>query len=261
LHRQNQLKYTRGGLIEIMYNKHLVITSITLRNSPFWTVHPYDSEDVEITNVKISAPSDSPNTDGIDPDSARNVVISNCDISVGDDNIAIKSGIDYCGRQYNKPSENITISNCVFGSGHGISIGSEMSGGVRNVYFRDSVIKGTQSGPRIKTQRGRGGIVENIYYNNITISGSGVTNGIFITMLYDKGANPQTNATATPIFRNIHITDVHGNCTNAGQLVCLPEAPCKGFTLNNVNLAYSKAAFECSNVAGTATNVKPSVCF
>jgi len=261
LHRQNLLNYTRGGLIEIMYNKRLVISSITLRNAPFWTIHPYDSDDVLITNVKIEAPSDSPNTDGVDPDSATNVIITNCDISVGDDNIAIKSGIDYCGREYNKPSENITISNCVFGTGHGLSIGSEMSGGVRNVVIRDSVVRGTQAGPRIKTQRGRGGVVENIRFSNITISGPGVINGIYITMFYDKGVTPPTNATATPIFRNIHINDVHGDCTNAGQFVCLPEAPCEGFVVDNVDLQYSKLPFDCSNVVGTSANVKPSVCF
>jgi len=261
LHRADLLSYTRGGLIEIMYMKHFVISNVTLLNAPFWTVHPYDCDDVKISNVKIYSPSDSPNTDGIDPDSATNVVITDCDISVGDDVIAIKSGIDYCGREYHKPCENITITNCVFGTGHGISIGSEMSGGVRNVLVKDCLVRGTQAGPRIKTQRGRGGVVENIQFINITISGPGVVNAIQVNMFYDKNTVPPTNATATPIFRNVSFKDIRGNATNAGEFLCLPESPCEGFSLQNIDISYTRAGFNCSSIFGTVINVKPTVCF
>jgi hypothetical protein len=172
-------------------------------------------------------------------------------ISIRDDVIAIKSGIDYCGRQYNRPSENITISNCVFGTGHGISIGSEMSG----IYLlflswflyllisylrwceecgrerlcceRDTSWSKDQNTKVQKKRnkhkfnlpfdsRGRGGIVENILFSNISISGSGVNYAVYINMFYDTSI-PPTNATATPIFRNVTLRDIQGDATNAGM--------------------------------------------
>jgi len=228
-----------------------------LINSPFWTVHPYSSNNVVITDIVVNNPPDSPNTDGIDPDSCSNVYIANSHISDGDDCIAIKSGIDYCGRMYNKSSENILIENCVFGYGHGISIGSEMSGGVRNVTIRNCIANNTQNGARVKTQRGRGGIVEDIVFENITLFNL-QDDGIVINMFYSN--LPPTNATATPIFRNIAIKNYSGTVKAAGDFECLPESPCTEIVLENVNLKSSNG-FTCENVNGTTTNVSPKVCF
>lgn len=258
MHQKNELNYTRGRLIQIMYADGIFINHVTLINSPFWTVHPYSSNNVVITDVVINNPSDSPNTDGIDPDSCSNVYIARCNISDGDDCIAIKSGIDYCGREYNKSSENILIEDCVFGSGHGISIGSEMSGGVRNVTVRNCVAVGTQNGARIKTQRGRGGIVEDITFSNITLNNV-LDDGIIISMFYST--LPPTNKTGTPIFRNINIKDYYGDAAKvAGNFDCLPESPCTGVVLENINLQ-SKDGFNCTNIQGTSSNVSPKICF
>lgn len=111
-----------------------------------------------------------PNTDGINPSSCRNVRISDCFISVGDDCITIKSGRDADGRKYGKACENITITNCVMLSGHGgVVIGSEMSGGVRRVTISNCVFDGTDSGIRLKSSRGRGGVVEELRVDNIVM--------------------------------------------------------------------------------------------
>nr|XP_029123841.1 probable polygalacturonase [Elaeis guineensis] len=112
---QNKLlKHTRGPLVQIMWSRDIVISNITLRNPPFWTLHPYDCKNVIISNVTILAPLHSaPNTDGIDPDSCEDMVIENCYIHVGDDGIAIKSGWDQYGIAYGRPSTNILIRNVV----------------------------------------------------------------------------------------------------------------------------------------------------
>ena len=131
----------RGFLLEMMHCQDLVVTNITLQNSPSWTVHPYDCDRVSITDVTILAPDTSPNTDGIDPDSSRDVFIGNYYYHGGDDAIAVKSGIDCKGRAFNTPSANIRVENVtVFHATEPhncIAIGSEISGGVFNVSVRN----------------------------------------------------------------------------------------------------------------------------
>eukprot|EP01112_Ceratiomyxa_fruticulosa_P005010 TRINITY_DN1556_c0_g1_i6.p1 TRINITY_DN1556_c0_g1~~TRINITY_DN1556_c0_g1_i6.p1 ORF type:complete len:250 (-),score=44.70 TRINITY_DN1556_c0_g1_i6:116-865(-) len=238
-----------------MYCKDLTISHVVLRNSPFWTVHPYDCDGVEIHNVTITSPSNSPNTDGIDPDSTINVWIHDSNINSGDDIIAIKSGIDYCGRQYGKPSANILIENCVFGYGHGISIGSEMSGGVKNVTIRNIYADGTNAGPRLKSARGRGGYLSDIVFANITLNN--ITVGIVIDEYYEN--RPPTNATGTPIIDNITFLDIKGTATTAGQFNCLPESPCTKLDLENVSIK-AKNGFSCEYADGVVVNVSPTSC-
>ncbi|KAF6176860.1 hypothetical protein GIB67_026547 [Kingdonia uniflora] len=113
-HRQKLLNYTRGPLLQIMWSRDIRISNVTLRNSPFWNIHPYDCKNISITNVTILAPVfGAPNTDGIDPDSCENMLIEDCYISVGDDGIAIKSGWDQYGIAYGQSSTNILIRNLV----------------------------------------------------------------------------------------------------------------------------------------------------
>ncbi|XP_042437081.1 probable polygalacturonase isoform X2 [Zingiber officinale] len=133
--RNNTLDYTRPHLIELMYSTGVVISNLTFTDSPFWAIHPVYCSQVLIQNVTILAPSDSPNTDGIDPDSSNNVCIEDCYINTGDDLIVIKSGWDEYGIAFAHPSSNISIRHIVGAahSGAGIAIGSEMSGGISNV--------------------------------------------------------------------------------------------------------------------------------
>lgn len=113
-YRRRILNHTRGPLVQIMWSRNIIVSNITLRNSPFWTLHPYDCKNVTVSNVTILSPvKNAPNTDGIDPDSCDGVLIENCYISVGDDAIAIKSGWDQYGIKYNQPSTNILIRNLI----------------------------------------------------------------------------------------------------------------------------------------------------
>ena len=153
---RKELEWSRPRLIEFMYTTNIVIEDLTLQNSAFWTVHPYASTDILVQRLRILAPGYAPNTDGVDPDSCKNVVIQDCYFSVGDDGIAIKSGLNEYGRDFATPSENIYIRNITIEpqfdnlSTNGISIGSEMSGDVRNVTVENVTIIGCEAGELIK---------------------------------------------------------------------------------------------------------------
>lgn len=132
-HHEHKIVQTRPHLVEIMYGTDITIVNATFLNSPFWTIHPVYCDRVRIAYSTVNNPVGSPNTDGIDPDSSSNVIIEHCFVYAGDDHISIKSGYQYAGRMFNRPSENITIVNNYFGLGGGVAIGSETAGSVRNV--------------------------------------------------------------------------------------------------------------------------------
>ena len=152
--------------------ENVVIEGIKIMNSPSWTIHPFLTNNLRFINLKIENPADSPNTDGIDPESCENVEYIGIDFSVGDDCIAIKSGKLYLGKVLNKPSKNFIIKNCSMKYGHGgVVIGSEMSGGVENINIEKCDFYKTDKGIRIKTRRGRGenGVIDGIYVKNISM--------------------------------------------------------------------------------------------
>lgn len=165
-----QRRFFRPPFIQPVRCKKVKIEGVKIINSPFWTVNPEFCDNVTIKGITIdNAPS--PNTDGVNPESCRNVHISDCHISVGDDCITIKSGRDAQARRLGVPCENITITNCTMLSGHGgVVIGSEMSGSVRKVTISNCVFDGTDRGIRIKSTRGRGGVVEDIRVSNVVMS-------------------------------------------------------------------------------------------
>ena len=218
--------------------KNVRVEGVTLANSPSFHLVPQNCEKVRIDNVTITAPDHSPNTDGIDPSVSRDVVIANCLIDVGDDNIAIKSGRKIAGCEF--ACEDITITNCVFKHGHGLSIGSETVGGVRNLTVRNCTFEGTENGLRIKSPRGRGGLIENLLYSDITMKGMSPT-AITITCYYPR--IPETDETepmteTTPIFRNIRIANVNGTATEAaGVIIGLPESMVTNVVLENVQIS------------------------
>uniref|UniRef100_A0A914WRR4 Glycoside hydrolase family 28 n=1 Tax=Plectus sambesii TaxID=2011161 RepID=A0A914WRR4_9BILA len=148
---------SRPELIMFTHTTDVKIYDITLKNSPSWTLHLANCTDVHIYNTTVLAPSNSHNTDGFDIDCSVNVLLENSYYSGGDDAIAVKSGIDYLGRTFGRTTENVMVRNMSIGTSHGLSIGSEMSGGVRNITFKDIFVNGSAAGPRIKSQRGRGG--------------------------------------------------------------------------------------------------------
>lgn len=159
----------RPCAIEFNQCSKVLVSGITIKNSPFWCIHPLYSEDVIIRNVNID--SQFPNNDGISPESSKRVLIENCTFQTGDDAIAVKSGRDADGRRIGRPSEDIVIRNCKLNSkGNGICIGSEISGGVKNVYVSDIEIGDAKNGILFKSNLDRGGYIENVYVNGVKMS-------------------------------------------------------------------------------------------
>lgn len=224
---------------------HVLLEGVRLVNSPAWTVHPLYCEDVRIHGISIKNPADSPNTDGIDPDGSRNVRISDCLIDVGDDCIAIKAGTEETKQLV--PCENIVITNCNMVHGHGgIVIGSEMSGGVRNVVVSNCVFQDTDRGIRLKTRRRRGGSMERLSFQNIIMDR--VMCPFTFNMYYYCGHNgkeryvwekvPYPVDETTPAVRDvlIHNVTVYGASAAAGFFYGLPESPIERVTISNTTV-------------------------
>jgi polygalacturonase len=237
-------RFFRPPFIQPLRCKNFKIKDITVVNSPFWTINPEFCENVTIDGITIINPP-SPNTDGINPESCRYVHISNCHISVGDDCITLKSGRDLQGRKLNAPDENITITNCTMLAGHGgVVIGSEMSGGVKKVVISNCVFDGTERGIRIKSTRGRGGVVEDIQVNNIVMRNI-KQEAIILDLLYSK-MPPEPISERTPIFRNINISHLTGTEVSIPiKIRGLEESPITDITLSDIHIdAKQKCIFE-----------------
>jgi polygalacturonase len=237
-------RFFRPPFIQPLRCKNVKIKDITVVNSPFWTVNPEFCENVTIDGITINNPP-SPNTDGINPESCRYVHISNCHISVGDDCITLKSGRDLQGRKLNAPDENITITNCTMLAGHGgVVIGSEMSGGVKKVVITNCVFDGTERGIRIKSTRGRGGVVEDIQVNNIVMRNI-KQEAIILDLLYSK-MPPEPFSDRTPVFRNINISHLTGTGVSIPiKIRGLEESPVTDITLSDIHIdAKQKCIFE-----------------
>jgi polygalacturonase len=228
-------RFFRPPFFQAYRSKNILIEGVKFTNSPFWTINPEFCSNIRVTGVTIDNPQ-SPNTDGINPSSCDNVHISDCHISVGDDCITIKSGRDLQGRKYATPCQNITITNCTMLAGHGgVVIGSEMSGDVRKVVISNCVFDGTDRGIRIKSTRGRGGIVEDIRVSNIVMKNI-LKEAITLNLFYSNvPAEPVSER--TPIFRNIHISTMTGVQVNAaGTILGIPEMPISGISLTDIDL-------------------------
>jgi polygalacturonase len=199
--------FLRPPMITTYECRNVLIEGVSFSNPPFWTIMPAFSDNVTVNGITVENPSNSPNTDGMDLSSCRNVHISNSHFSVGDDCIVIKSGRDEDGREAAKPTENITITNCTMLRGHGgVVIGSEMSGSVRRVTISNCVFDGTDRGIRIKTMRGRGGVIEDILVSNVMMYNM-VNEGVLITLRYQATQSEPLSA-RTPSAKNIQISDV-----------------------------------------------------
>jgi polygalacturonase len=231
----------RPRLILFDHCHHVLIENMTIQNSASWQVVPYYSDDVAIRNSKILAPARSPNTDGIDPFSSSHVTISHMTIDTGDDNIAIKSGQPNSPGP-DSPSTDIVITDCTFLHGHGMSMGSEIAGGVQRVRARRIHFKDTASGVRIKSNRDRGGDIGNFDFRDLTMEN--VATPILITEYYPRipqhdTARPVTRL--TPHFHDIHISDLKATgAKEAGTIVGLPESPITTITLDHVQISAQK---------------------
>lgn len=244
------------------------LAGITIKNSPMWTVHPVCCKNVTIDGITIRNPWDSPNTDGINPESCSGVHISNCTVDVGDDCLTLKSGTedDLLQKQY--PCENIVVTNCTMLNGHGgVVIGSEMSGGVKNVTISNCVFNGTDRGIRIKTRRKRGGCVEDILINNIMMTN--VFAPITVNGYYQCGGTDPDDMSLfsleklpvsddTPVMKNIIISNVRATkaTASAGFIYGIPESPVEGLRISNYSVEMVESETEIKDKPIMAWHIK-----
>ena len=253
--RAEAAKLSRGRphLFRPVRCKDVVLEHVNIRNSAEWNVHPMLCENVRIDGIAISAPATmAHNTDGINPESCRNVQILNCRIDTGDDCVTLKSGKDELGRKMGRPDEAITIANCVMMHGHGgVTIGSEMSGGVRNIVVTNCVFQETDIGIRIKSQRGRGGMVEGLSVSNIVMLD--VPAPFTITTFYtgsDRPGDVHPADDGTPRYRDMLFSNITARgAKSAGSITGLREMPIENITFSNVHLN-AATGFTCTNAKG-----------
>lgn len=216
--RQMSLKDgLRPQLINLYRCNTILIEGVTLKNSPFWVIHPLFCESVTIRGVHIY--SHGPNSDGCDPESSRNVLIETCVFDTGDDCIAIKSGRNADGRKWATPSENIIVRGCEMKDGHGgVVVGSEISGGCRNVFVENCKMDSPNLDRviRIKTNNCRGGVIENIFVRNTTV-GECREAILKINLLYESGEN--CDRSFLPMVRNIYMDNVTSRKSLYGLLI------------------------------------------
>jgi len=207
----------RPQMVNFNQCKTILIEDVTLLNSPFWVIHPLLSEDLVVSGVKIY--NRGPNGDGCDPESCKNVIIEGCSFDTGDDCIAIKSGRNNDGRKWGRPSENIIVRKCHMKNGHGgVVVGSEISGGYRNLFVEDCEMDSPQLDRviRIKTNTCRGGLIENIFVRNVRV-GQCNESVLKINLLYESREDCQRDF--PPTVRNVYMENVTCKESKYGVLI------------------------------------------
>ncbi|KAK6250631.1 Glycoside hydrolase [Theobroma cacao] len=263
--KEDKLNETRPYLIEIMYSNQIQISNLTLINSPSWNVHPIYSSDVIIQHLTILAPVDSPNTDGINPDSCTNTRIEDSFVVSGDDCIAVKSGWDQYGIKFNMPTKHLVIRRftCISPDSATIALGSEMSGGIEDVRAEDITAINTQSGVRIKTAVGRGAYVKDIYARRMTLNTMKYV--FWMTGSYGSHPDPGFDPNAFPVIKGINYRDVVAdNVTYSARLEGIEKDPFTDICISNVNIKLTNKPKElqwnCTNVQGVTNRVTPEPC-
>ncbi len=218
--------------------KNVLLEGFSIGSGPNWTIHPIYCENVIIRRVNVTT--DGPNNDGIDPDSCRNLLIEHCVFDTGDDCVVLKSGYNEDGWRVGKPTENVVMRFCQSKRGHGgLVIGSEMSGDVRNVYMHDCHFEGTERAIRIKSKRGRGGIVENIWARGLICKDMQREVAI-MNMAYSADTREAQN-TKAPVFRDIHISRIMGEgAPVAIKINALPDSPVENIFFQDIFIKSQK---------------------
>ncbi len=264
--------WLRPVLLSFIKSKKILLEGVTFKNSPSWCLHPLSCEDFTVNNIMVINPWYSQNGDALDLESCKNALIINSVFDAGDDAICIKSGKDEDGRRRGEPCQNVIVKNNTVLHGHGgFVVGSEMSGGVKNIYVEDCTFLGTDVGLRFKSTRGRGGVVENIYINNINMINIPNEPLLFDLFYGGKGAGEESEedllsrmktaippvTEETPAFRNIHISNIV--CRGSGRAMFfngLPEMPISNITVKNVVMTEATDGVVISQVDGvTLENV------
>jgi len=268
--------FLRPVMVSLISCKNVLLEGVLFENSPGWNLHPLMCENVIIDNVFVRNPSFAQNGDGLDLESCKNALIINSTFDVGDDAICLKSGKDAEGRRRGIPTENVIIDNCTVFKGHGgFVVGSEMSGGVRNVSVSNCAFLGTDVGLRFKSTRGRGGVVENIFVNQISMFDI-VTDSFLFDLFYGGKSASESLADGdvtpvedhllpvteeTPVFRNIHVKNlVSRNARRALFFNGLPEMNISGIFLDNVSITakYGAELSESDSIVFTNVHVEPA---
>lgn len=236
--------FLRPNLVVFNNCKKVLLEGVTFQNSAAWCIHPLMCQDLTLRNVRIKNPEYAHNGDGMDIESCKNFLVEGCTLDVGDDAICIKSGKDEEGRKRGIPTENGVIRNNIVYNGHGgFVVGSEMSGGARNIFVQNCTFMGTDKGLRFKSVRGRGGVVENIFAKDIFMKDI-AQEAIFFDLYYfvkfatdgERDMSPVVND-GTPVFRNMHFENIVCNGAEKGVFVRgLPEMPVKNITMENMVL-------------------------
>ena len=247
--------FLRPNMLSLTRCKNIIIEGVTFQNSPAWTMHPLLCEHITVKNVNVSNPWYAQNSDAIDLESCRNGVLEGCTFSTGDDGITIKSGRDEQGRKRGVPTENFVIKDCIVYHAHGgFVIGSEMSGGVRNMFISDCTFMGSDVGLRFKTARGRGGVVNNIYVNNINmtdIPGEAVLFDMYYAAKDPVRADGKENelpvikaeplGEGTPQFKDFYIQNIVCKGAETAILIRgLPEMTIKNINIENAMIEANK---------------------
>ena len=265
-------RFLRPVMVSLVKCKNVLLQDVIFQNSPAGNLHPLMGENIIIENVLARNPSYAQNGDALDRESCTNAVIVHSKIDAGDVGIGLKSGKDADGRRRAVPCANVVVDGCTVFAGHGgFVVGSEMSGGVRNIAVKNCQFLGTDVGLRFKSTRGRGGVVENIFIDGITMTDI-KTYALTFNMYYggksvaevlEDGDQPQVQTMPvteeTPIFRNIDIRNVI--CHNAGYAMefnGLPEMPIDRITLRNIDIStHHDATFQfCKNIKKDNVNIK-----
>lgn len=246
--------YLRPNFIQPLKCKNVLISGVTFLDSPMWFIHPVECENIIIKGVTVIG--EGPNNDGCNPESSKDVLIEDCYFKTGDDCIAIKSGRNNDGRRIAKPSENIIIKNCKMEDGHGgVVIGSEISGGCRNVFVEDCKMDSPHllRAIRIKTNKHRGGVIENIYVRNITIGE--VSEAVLkINLKYDS-SNEGQGGDFLPIVKNVFLSDVTSEKSKYGIFVEGHEkSKIKNITLKNCSFNSVSKGNIINNIDGLEFN-------
>lgn len=260
--------WLRPVMVSFIECGNVLVEDVTLRNSPAWMLHPLMCENVIINRVKIFNPWYSQNGDALDLESCHRVLIADCIFDAGDDGICIKSGKDADGRSRARACSHVVVRNNQVLHGHGgFVVGSEMSGGVHHIYVENCTFTGTDVGLRFKSTRGRGGVVEHIYIENINMCDI-PTDALTFNLYYsgksvseDKGGTSAVEAMPvneeTPTFRNIHIKNI--KCHNAGRAFYfhgLPEMPVSNVTIEDVDITAEEGGYFAYTDSVTMRNVR-----
>ena len=244
-----ELRVGRPRLIAIQNCTDVLVSGLSFKNNACWGLFFLYSEDVVVENLTIRAEHNIIMSDGIDIDSSNRVRITGCDIDVNDDCIAIKSGKDEDGRRVNRPAEHILVEKCRFRYGHGgVSMGSEMSGGIHDVEIRDCIVEADNWAPiRFKSQPSRGGVVENITYRDIELQNT--RKAFEFNMAWRMVPPLKAPSDPLPVVRNVNIINVAGSVLAVGDMTGLDESPIENVTFKDCKIS-AETGFVLKNVQG-----------